>query len=241
VKVARLTWEQFARWMEDRVRGPAGPPPALLYIVNAHTVNLAWSRPEYRALLNGGTLVLNDGVGLEMATRLAGQRFHYNFNGTDLFPRIFQDLARPEAPLRTFLYGAAPGRADAAAAHIRERFPGVEVVGTVDGYQQDDEAVVERINAAAPDLLLVAKGNPLQEEWIHRHAPRLRVKVATGVGALFDFLSGNVPRAPAWMRRAKVEWVYRLLREPRRLFMRYVVGNPLFLARAVIYRLFRRT
>ena len=239
VRVARLTWEQFTRWFETQLQAPRGTPPARLFIVNAHTLNLAWEQPDFLAVLNEGSLVLNDGVGLELAALLGRERFLYNFNGTDLFPRLFQELARPEAPLRVFLYGAAPGRAEAAAAQVHLRYPGVQVVGVVDGFQQDDTVVVERINAAAPDLLLVGKGNPLQEHWIHAQAPRLEVKVAAGVGALIDFLSGSVPRAPMWMRQAKVEWVYRLAQEPRRLFRRYVVGNPLFLARSLRYRLRR--
>jgi exopolysaccharide biosynthesis WecB/TagA/CpsF family protein len=235
VHVALLTWEQFARWFDEQRARPWGPP-ARLYIVNAHTLNLAWGQPAFRELLNQGSLVLNDGVGLEMATALAGVRFPYNFNGTDLFPRIFSDLASPERTLRLFLYGARPGRADAVAQLLHQRYPGVQVVGTVDGYQQDDSAIVARINEAAADLLLVAKGNPLQEEWIHTHAPQLQVRVVAGVGALLDFLSGSVPRAPVWMRRAKMEWVYRLAVEPRRMFRRYVLGNPLFLARALYYQ-----
>src|SRR5439155_10617153 len=100
----------------------------------------------------------------------------------------------------------------------------------------DDAAAVAAVNAARPDLLLVALSNPLQERWLARHTPALDVKVAMGVGALFDFMSGSVPRAPRLLRTLRLEWLFRLLLEPRRMFRRYVIGIPLFLWRALRYR-----
>jgi exopolysaccharide biosynthesis WecB/TagA/CpsF family protein len=177
--------------------------------------------------------------------RLEGAPFFYNFNGTDLFPRVMAELAPARAgaqprKLRTFLYGAVPGRAEIVAGVIASRYPNVEVVGVRDGYAKDDAETVARINAASPDLLLVAKGNPLQERWLDTHGPALRVGVAAGVGALFDFMSGAVDRAPEWVRAARAEWMYRLALEPRRMFNRYVIGNPVFLARAVRHKARRR-
>jgi exopolysaccharide biosynthesis WecB/TagA/CpsF family protein len=206
--------------------------------VNAHTLNLAWADTAFHSVLRRASLVLNDGVGLSLAARAKGERFAHNFNGTDLFPAVFRHRTELGLPLRVFLYGARPGRAvEEHARVIAAAYPEVVVVGTLDGHApRAEEEIVAAVNAARPDLLLVALGNPLQEVWIDRALPRLEVGVVSGVGALLDFLSGAVPRAPAWVRAVRAEWAYRLAREPRRLFARYVVGNPLFLARVLLDR-----
>ena len=116
-----------------------------------------------------------------------------------------------------FLLGAKPGVADAAAEKMRERFPGLVIAGTNDGYFQDDDPVVEKINAAQPDLLLVCLGAPKQELWMQRNAPRLRVGLMAGLGGSLDGFAGTVRRAPKWMIRLQLEWLYRLLREPSRI------------------------
>ena len=132
------------------------------------------------------------------------------------------------------------GVAALAARNIEARYPAVRVVGVRDGYSSDhDQAeLLEAINDARPHLLLVALGNPLQEHWIADHQVQLQVGIACGVGALLDFLSESIPRAPRWLRRCRLEWLYRLWLEPRRMMKRYLLGNPLFLLRAAGYRLF---
>jgi exopolysaccharide biosynthesis WecB/TagA/CpsF family protein len=230
VPVATTKWAELRDWFftSAKRRGHAG----VLFFANAHTLNLAWSDAGFRAALRRADAVLNDGVSLETYARLAGKPFAENFNGTDLFPRLFEN-ADPKSPLRLFLYGARPGRAEAGARKIHERFANVRVVGTIDGYTRD--GAIDAINATSPDLLLVGMGNPLQEMWIDENRAKLDVGVAAGVGALIDFLSGEVPRAPQVMRTLRVEWLYRLGLEPRRMFRRYVVGNPLFLWRSMLY------
>jgi exopolysaccharide biosynthesis WecB/TagA/CpsF family protein len=203
-----------------------------MYFANAHTLNLAWSDPAYREVLNRAHVVLNDGVGLDLYAKLVNASFLENCNGTDLFPRLFAE-ARREAPLRVFLFGGARGRAARAAANIEARFPGVRVVGHLHGYGRD--GVVSTINASGADVVLVGMGNPLQEKWIDENLASLQVGVVAGVGALIDFLSGEVSRAPAFVRTVRCEWLYRLAREPRRMFRRYVLGNPTFLVRSFMY------
>ena len=236
VRVARWRFPEFLAWFDRAVDGNDGC--VSLAIVNAHTLNLVHESPPFRDTLNTLSVVLNDGVGLEFYGRVAGAPFHYNFNGTDLLPAIFAHRAAPGKGLRVFLFGARPGVAARAAEQIQERFPGVSVVGVADGYSSlSDAEMVELINAATPQLVLVALGNPLQEEWIARNQVALTAGVVCGVGALLDFLSGTVPRAPAWMRASRLEWCYRLWLEPKRMFRRYVIGNPLFLYRVVVSQL----
>lgn len=208
----------------------AGDGRHQIVLANAHTLNLAYEDAAYRRVLQQATLVLRDGIGVELAARLQRARLADNFVGTDFVPELLAAVGdlRP----RVFLYGAAPGVAAIAAHALEARAPGVQVVGTADGYG-DAAAVVARIRSAQPDVLLAALGNPRQELWIAEWLPVLDVRVAIGVGALFDYLAGRVPRAPDWVRRMRGEWIFRLAVEPRRLWRRYLLGNVRFLCRAV--------
>lgn len=203
-------------------------------LANAHTLNVAYRDPEYRRRLQRASLVLRDGSGVKLAARAAGRPLSHNFVGTDFVPMVLGELAR--SPLRLYLFGGTPGVAEAAGRELERRCERLQVVGTQHGYVPKAawETVTSDVDRAGTDVLLVALGNPLQEAWIADHLPQLDVRLAIGVGALFDYLAGVVPRAPNWMRAAGVEWAFRLGLEPRRLWRRYVVGNPLF-----IYRLIR--
>lgn len=202
--------------------------PHHLVLANAHTLNCAAEDPAYRDVLRRATLVLRDGAGIELAAKLTGRRLEYNFVGTDFVPLLLASVATPR--VRVFLYGAHPGVAVDAGEALHRFSPGIEVVGCLDGYG-DPDAAVATINRAKPDVLLVARGNPLQELWIDANLAHLDVRLAVGVGALFDFLAGRVVRAPRWIRKMRGEWVYRLWLEPKRLWRRYIVGNVLFVWR----------
>jgi N-acetylglucosaminyldiphosphoundecaprenol N-acetyl-beta-D-mannosaminyltransferase len=118
---------------------------------------------------------------------------------------------------------------------MRRRLPGLRIAGTRDGMfpVEEEHTVAAEVRASGADICLVALGNPLQEYFLARYLPLLGVRLGIGVGAFFDFAAAQVPRAPAWMNRLGIEWVYRLAQEPRRLFRRYVIGNPVFLLRAI--------
>ena len=167
-------------------------------------------------------MVLNDGIGITLASYLVERRpFRANMNGTDFVPRL---LAESPAPLRVYLLGATATSVRGAAA-VFDALPNVDVVGAEDGYafRADEQGAIDAINAAAPDILLVALGCPTQEAWILDNFRRLSVPVMMGVGALFDFMSRTSRRAPPLVRRLRLEWAYRLCREPRRLGHRYTV------------------
>jgi N-acetylglucosaminyldiphosphoundecaprenol N-acetyl-beta-D-mannosaminyltransferase len=205
--------------------------PVQVCFVNASCLNSAYCQPEYFQVLEQAFLVLADGIGLKLAGRLLKRHIRQNVNGTDLFPHLCAALARSAG--RLFLLGGRPGVADAVAGWIRQHTPGLTVCGLHHGYFQpgEENAVVAEIAASQADVLLVAFGAPRQEQWIADHLPRLNVRVAVGVGGLFDFYSGLIPRAPHWVRELGLEWFYRFLREPRRMWRRYFVGNFLFLYR----------
>jgi exopolysaccharide biosynthesis WecB/TagA/CpsF family protein len=202
--------------------------PLTVAFANAHSVNTARADPTYRAAL-GRMLVLNDGVGLDVASRLLfGGPFPENLNGTDLTPKILAALS-PGTSL--FLIGAKPGVAARAGEVIERRWPHLSIAGTRDGFfgEADEGAVVREIEESGASAVLVAMGNPRQEIWADRYADRLRGLVLC-IGAWFDFATGEVARAPLWVRRVRLEWAYRLAQEPRRLWRRYLIGNLSFLA-----------
>jgi alpha-1,3-mannosyltransferase len=195
---------------------------------NAHTLNVAHQNERFRTALQG-FYVLNDGLGLDIASRIKfGRPFPENLNGTDFTPFY---LAQSRHKLRIFLLGASPAIVATAAAAFARNHPRHTVAGLHHGYISDDDAprVCAMIAAAKPDVVLVAMGNPLQELWIAQHAAATGAKLFFGVGALFDFAANKVPRAPSWVRSLHCEWVYRLSQEPRRLARRYLLGNPQFL------------
>lgn len=234
VRVARLdqaaALAEVARLYEDDA-------PANVFYVNAHTLNLAARVSGYSAILRRAALVLNDGAGLAIAGRLQGAPFPANLNGSDFNPEIVRIAAERRWPL--FLLGGRPGVAEAAGKRLVERFPGLRLVGTGDGYfaAERDAEVADRVASSGARVVLVAMGNPRQEEWLDRNLAATGCRIGVGVGAFFDFTAGSVRRAPPWMNRAGLEWIYRLAQEPGRLWRRYVVGNPLFLWRVLAERM----
>jgi N-acetylglucosaminyldiphosphoundecaprenol N-acetyl-beta-D-mannosaminyltransferase len=173
------------------------------------------------------SLVLADGMPVVAAARLLGRGIRERVAGSDLAPALFE-AADEHGGLRVFLLGAAPGVADRAAANIVRRWPAVDVVGAYSpplGFEHDwaeNEAILERIVAARPDVLVVGLGAPKQELWVDAHRQRIEVPVALCVGATIDFLAGEKCRAPRWMRRVGLEWLHRVASEPRRLLGRYL-------------------
>jgi N-acetylglucosaminyldiphosphoundecaprenol N-acetyl-beta-D-mannosaminyltransferase len=208
-----------------------------VYFVNAHCVNVAVRDAEYSRALESADLIFADGSGMAIAARMAGTPLRANVNGTDLFPILCQQAAALGVPMA--LLGAKPGIAERCAKNMKRRYPGLEFAWIHHGYFREEEtpALLASLNKSGAGILLVAKGVPLQELWITRMASQIEVPVVLGVGALFDFYSGSIPRSPAWMRRLGMEWAFRLALEPRRLFTRYVVGNPMFLSRLLARRL----
>jgi alpha-1,3-mannosyltransferase len=206
-----------------------------LAFLNANLANIVSGNPALQEKLRSFILV-NDGIGIDIASLLLyGRRFPENLNGTDFTP-FFLETTRHR--LRIFLLGARDEVIAGAAERLRERWPRHNVVGYASGYfsADEEEALVERIRAASPDLVLVGMGNPRQEEWVADHLRDVPC-TAFAVGALFDFLTDEVPRASSLVRRMRCEWIFRLALEPRRLWRRYLLGNPLFLARVIAQRL----
>jgi len=164
---------------------------------------------------------------------MRGLRLLDNLNGTDLVP----DFLRRQTGIRCFLVGSAPDRIGRAAETFRQLFPNSVLVGTHHGYldERSSLTVVKAINAAAPDVILVGMGNPLQERWIMRYRARIHAPLCIGVGGLLEYWTGSLDRAPLWMRRLGIEWLHILSRQPWKAG-RYLVGSPAFLVRSLLWR-----
>lgn len=202
--------------------------------VNPEFIMRASREPPFVGVLERADLAIPDGQGLLWAARLLGQPLRARVAGSDLLPLLAERSA--EEGFSLYLLGAAEGVAQETARRLAERYPGVRIVGQHAGSPrpEDDDDSCERISAGRPDVLLVAYGAPAQDLWIARNEPRLRVPVAIGVGGSFDFIAGVQKRAPAWMRRHGLEWLYRLIRQPSR--WRRMLALPLFAWRVLATR-----
>lgn len=196
--------------------------------VNLDFVAISRHDEDFRDTLNEADLAVADGMPLVWVSRLMGEPVPERLTGVELVDECCRVAMETQTSI--FLLGAAPGVAEQAAKNLTERFPGLRIAGmyappfgplTV----EENERIIERINAARPDFLFVALGAPQQDVWIRANRDRLDVPVCMGVGCVFDLLAGDVSRAPGWMQRTGFEWLFRLIQEPRRLWRRYIVDD----------------
>lgn len=217
----------------------------LVLNVNAHCLNLCHGDPALRRFFGAADLVFCDGAGVRLAAKILGGYLPERITYADWLPRFAAFAERENLSL--FFLGARPGVAENAARKLRSAHPSLKVVGVRHGFfdlvagDPENEGVVMEINAASPDVLLLGLGMPLQERWLMENLDRLNVGVALTGGAAFDYASGGLRRGPRLLTDNGLEWLARLLAEPRRLWRRYLVGNPLFLARVLRQRLGRQT
>jgi len=216
--------EAIEGWITDRQR-------RYVCVSNVHSVMEARRDESLRAVFNAAGLAVPDGMPLVWVGRLRGRHAVRRVYGPDLTLQLCERAAG--RGFTCFFYGGGPGVAERLAESLSRRFPGLRVVGAEAPpfrplTTEEDEEAMRRINAACPDVVFVGLGCPKQERWMAEHRERLHAPVLLGVGAAFDFHTGRVPQAPRWMMGAGLEWLFRLSREPRRLWRRYLVYNPLF-------------
>lgn len=185
----------------------------LVVTLGSEMVMRAQSDAQFRAVVQGASLIVPDSIGPVLAARYNGHPVRERVTGVELIRVLAQQLG---PRLRLFLLGGAPGVAEEAASHLVRSGPGVVVVGCRDGFFQDSQEVVQQIADSKANLLLVALGSPRQELWLAEHGVATGVQVGIGVGGSFDVLSGRVKRAPVWLQRSGLEWLYRLVSQPSR-------------------------
>lgn len=206
-----------------------------LFFLNAHCFNLAQKDREYFDILNSCDYLLNDGIGIKIASKIEKLVLKKNLNGTDFIPEIAEMASKKG--YKIFLLGAKDGVAEEAAVKLKEKFEGLQIAGVHSGYGLDD-SVLEMINNSKADILIAGMGVPMQEKWIRENKSKLgSVKLFVGGGAILDFLSQRIRRAPLFMRKFGLEWVFRLCLEPGRLWRRYLVGNFLFFYYILVLKL----
>ncbi|GAC1515379.1 MAG: hypothetical protein NVS2B16_23700 [Chloroflexota bacterium] len=200
--------------------------PHQIATVNLDFLRISHRNSAFRALLNTSNLVVADGMPLVWASGLAGDPLPARVPGVDLVLECARVAAENNHSM--FLLGAGPGIAEKTANLLRQQYPALRIAGTYappSVSEEDDARTLEVVRATAPDILLVAFGAPRQEQWIRKHMDSLRIPVSIGVGGSFDMLSGRVSRAPRWMQGAGLEWFYRFIEEPGRMWKRYFVHD----------------
>lgn len=206
-----------------------------IYTPNSEIMMIAQRDPILKNILNEADLLVADGAGVVLASKILGTKLPEKVAGFDLVKNIFS--ASRQKSLSVFLFGSKPGIAEKAGINILQLFPWIKIVGCQSGYfqQNEEDRIIESINSSNADILLVALGAPKQEKWIHKNKHRLNVKICVGVGGTLDVFAGEVKLAPEFFRKNGLEWLYRLYREPKR-FVR-MLDLPRFILLALWTRL----
>jgi N-acetylglucosaminyldiphosphoundecaprenol N-acetyl-beta-D-mannosaminyltransferase len=229
VGVSAITMAMALRTIEEWITQRV---PHYVCVTSVHGVMESQRDANLRQIHNRAGMVTPDGMPLVWLSRLMGFRRVERVYGPDLMLAVCERST--EWGHRHFFYGGGPGVAERLADRLQVRFPGLKLAGTYSPpfrplTPEEDRAVVERINAALPDIVWVGLSTPKQERWMASHMGRLQAPVLIGVGAAFDFHAGLKQQAPRWVQRSGLEWLFRLVMEPRRLWRRYLINNPGFL------------
>lgn len=222
VDVSSHSYEQLKQNVLDDINEKR---QSFIVAINPEKILKAQEDQDLKALLNKATYQIPDGVGVLLASKLKKGGIKERVTGIDMLLTLCEQAAANEKSV--FLYGAKPGVAAEAKDKLVEQYPNLHVAGVMDGYEKDEQKVIQTINESGADILFVALGSPRQEYWIVDHMKELNVRIFQGVGGSFDVISGRVKRAPALFQRFGVEWLYRLISEPWRI--KRQIRLPLFL------------
>jgi N-acetylglucosaminyldiphosphoundecaprenol N-acetyl-beta-D-mannosaminyltransferase len=202
---------------------------AAMFFVNANNFTVAYTDESFHSILCNAPYVFADGIGMKIAFRVFDQNIQDNINGTDLFPMLCELMDRKKYSV--YFLGSKPGVVEKLITNIERQYKNITIAGFSDGYfnrETETQKVIESINALTPDILLVGMGTPFQEKWITEFYPKIHATIIMGVGGLFDFYSGDRVRAPKIIRIIGLEWFFRMIQEPGRLWKRYILGIPKF-------------
>ena len=236
--VSRLTLEQLLDRIDEVAK--SGPKKIFDY-ANIHALNTAYENAWLKDFYNSCDSVFCDGVGVQLAAKFIGSPIPERFTPPDWIDRLAEQCVQSKRSV--FFLGSREGVAERVAEKLKALHPGLRVVGTHHGFfdkELKSEAnllVHTLINQASPDVLIVGFGTPLQERWLLENYQLVQAHVFLAVGAMFDYLAGNVSRGPRWMTDRGLEWLSRLVIEPRRLWKRYLIGIPVFFVRVLKQRL----
>lgn len=204
--------------------------PSFIVAINPEKIMKAQKDKSLKELLNSADIKIPDGVGVILASKLKGGRIKKRVTGIDLMQNICRMAS--EKGYKVFLLGAKPGIADKASGILKNRYGGLNIAGVRDGYFKDDDEVISDIKKVHPDILFVAMGSPRQEYWIKKNMNKIGTPLLMGIGGSLDVICGNIKRAPKWMCKFGLEWLYRLIKEPWRIKRMAVL--PKFLLKAML-------
>jgi N-acetylglucosaminyldiphosphoundecaprenol N-acetyl-beta-D-mannosaminyltransferase len=202
---------------------------AFIVAINPEKIIKAQDDPSLMKLLNTADFQIPDGIGVILASKFKGGQIRERVTGIDMMLKLCETAAKHQKKI--FLYGGKPGRADEAKVKLEEMYPGIQIAGTLHGYEKDQQVVRQTINQSQADIIFVAMGSPAQENWIIANKETLHPSVYQGVGGSFDVISGKIERAPESFQKLGLEWLYRLMKEPWRIKRQAVL--PLFLIKAI--------
>jgi N-acetylglucosaminyldiphosphoundecaprenol N-acetyl-beta-D-mannosaminyltransferase len=203
-----------------------------IVVTGMHGIVEAHKNKEFKNILNSADLFVPDGISLVWLANLKGFKLKKRISGADLMDAFFA-MAEKEG-ISSFFYGDSDDTLEKLQANLKNKYPNLKIAGSHPShfrplFSEEDKFVIEKINNAKPDVLWIARGLPKQERWIYRYRSELKVPVVVGVGAAFNFISGNVQRAPLWIGDNGFEWLWRLIKEPKRMWRRVFIDGPIFL------------
>ena len=233
VKFDNMTMKTAVNLIKNTIIGKGS---RFICFVNPDCLNKTFTDREYSGILQTADNVFPDGIGINIACKIIKNPMRENINGTDMLPYLCEMCLQNGWGM--YFLGAKPMVAVKMKGILEARYPGLKICGCTDGYfdRSRSDEIIEQVNSSGADILLVAFGVPWQEKWLHKYKDKINVPVMMGVGGLFDFYSGNIKRAPVWLREIGGEWIYRIMQEPGRMWKRYIIGNPVFLYRVVRWK-----
>jgi N-acetylglucosaminyldiphosphoundecaprenol N-acetyl-beta-D-mannosaminyltransferase len=211
VDVCNYDYEELASLLMQDIKSKK---KSFIVAINPEKIMKAQEDEELRKLLNRADYQIPDGIGVILASKLKGGQVKSRVTGIDMMLKLCETAASEGK--RIFLYGGKPGVADTAKAELEKKFPDIQIVGTLHGYEKDDKVIIDTINQHQPEIIFVALGSPTQEYWIVNHMDKITPIVFQGVGGSYDVISGNLKRAPELFQSLGLEWFYRLMKEPWR-------------------------
>jgi N-acetylglucosaminyldiphosphoundecaprenol N-acetyl-beta-D-mannosaminyltransferase len=231
IDIDNISMEETITKIEELIKKRV---PSMVITPNAHHIDILRNDELFKEIYKNAAIVLPDSTAILWASRLFGRPLKERVPGSDLLPAFCQVAAKKNYTL--FFLGAGPGIAKKAADILTRKNPGLTISGTYSppfGFEHDEEEnekTVSMIRECKPDVLFLGLGSPKQEKWSWNHKDKINVPVIIGIGAGFDFISGKVKRAPLWVQKIGMEWFFRLVQEPKRLWKRYLKGNPIVMS-----------
>ncbi|HWP81078.1 MAG TPA: WecB/TagA/CpsF family glycosyltransferase [Bacteroidota bacterium] len=230
VRVANISWMEFLSGIRGVLNGKGR---GWISYVNIHSINTAHELDWFKEYLNASMLSYCDGVGVRLGSWILGRPIQERITLADHIEELCGMLEAEGSSV--YFLGSSKEVLERAVAHVKSRFPKLKIAGHHHGFflRTNGIDIVRDINRKKPDILFVGMGTPWQEEWIQKNFASLNVKIAWAAGGFFEFLAGTRKRCPRWVGKWGLEWIYRLAYDPKRLWRRYLIGNPVFLSRVL--------